>query len=474
MRDRLARPSLGSAAGLCLAAVAASFGLARLSDNSFLTHLATGRLIVDEWHIPHSDPYTFTAHGEPWVVQSWLASLVYGLVDDLAGLGGIRVLMGLLTVGIFAIVWRLSRPAQSLLLRTALAGLVLAVGSNQWDERPLLFGLLALGATVLAGEGALGARWLLPIGWLWVNTHGSFPLGIVYLVVVLVGRWLDKAPAATEVRALRWLAGGVVLGAVNPLGPRILVFPLELLQKQDVLSNVIEWQAPAFRSATDRLFLLQVLLAVLALVRRPTYRSGLVLGVFVAAALLGSRNIAVASLVLVPVLAAAAPEVGTLRSATRGGLARPLAVVGAAALVLVAAVRLDEPHLDLDQYPTGAIELLVESGVDLEEVHLAAPDVVGNLLTHRFGPGQRVFYDDRFDLYPEAVSRDALRLLRGRPSAPRALDRWDVDLVLWRALDPLTTILTVDPAWRELEQPDARWALFCRRGADLGGAAGTC
>ena len=30
--------------------------------------------------------------------------------------------------------------------------------------------------------------------WLWVNVHGTFSLGFGYLVVHLIGRWLDGAP----------------------------------------------------------------------------------------------------------------------------------------------------------------------------------------------------------------------------------------------------------------------------------------
>ena len=63
-----------------------------LEINSFLTHLATGRLIIETGAVPSADPYTFTGYGEPWVVQSWLVSLLYGVVERMSGFGGIRVL----------------------------------------------------------------------------------------------------------------------------------------------------------------------------------------------------------------------------------------------------------------------------------------------------------------------------------------------------------------------------------------------
>ena len=295
--------------------------------------------------MPTVDPFTFTAHGTHWVVQSWLASVLYRAVDELAGGNGLRILMGLLTAAIFAVVWRLTRPTNGILVRAGIGALVLGVSAGQWSQRPLLIGLLALVLTVLAAEGGLDPRWLLPLGWLWVNSHGSFPLGLGYLVLLIIGRRLDGHSSVVEQRCLRWLAGGVALGAINPLGPRVLVFPLQLLQRQDVLRHVIEWQAPTFRGMGDRLFLVEIGLAILALVRRPTYRSGLIVVVFLAAALLGQRNVPVAALVLVPVLAAAWPDVGSLRSEAGGLPARAGTVLALAVVVLVGVARVARSRL---------------------------------------------------------------------------------------------------------------------------------
>ena len=431
-------------------------------------------MIVDTGHIPRSDLYTFTAPGRGWVVQSWLASTIYGAVDDVAGLVGVRLLMGLLTFLLFAAVWRLARSVNGAVVKVGIVGLCLAVGAGEWSERPLLFGLLFLALTVLAGSGGLDPRWLLPIGWVWVNTHGSFPLGLVYLGVELVGRRLDGDLSAVEQRCLGWLAGGVALGALNPLGPRILLFPAELLQRQDILQEVIEWQAPSFQSFGQRIFLLQVALAVVALVRRPRYRHAFVLAVFVAAALLGQRNIPVASIVLVPLMAEAWTDVGGLRVHTRSGLASLLAVVGVVAVALSLTVRLGDDDLDLEAYPVAALDHLEDHHVDLEEVRLAAPDRVGNLIELRDGPGRRVFFDDRFDMFPERLSEDVLTLTHGGPGAKDVLDRYDIALVLWQRQQPLATILEGDPAWRLLYDRDERWVLLCRVGADIGGDLGGC
>jgi hypothetical protein len=68
------------------AAVAgARLGFRPISDNSTLLHLRTGLELIRTGHVPHVDPYSFTAPGHRWVVQSWLASLMYGAAYRVGG-----------------------------------------------------------------------------------------------------------------------------------------------------------------------------------------------------------------------------------------------------------------------------------------------------------------------------------------------------------------------------------------------------
>ncbi len=312
--------------GGVVAFVGLLIGLGPLDDNSFLTHLATGRLIWDTHHIPHHDPYSFTAFGHPWVVQSWLASVFYGAADKWWGPAGVLLVVAAVATTVAALVWTLTRPARSLISRVLIVGPLLIIGADGgWVERPLLFGLLSLCLVLLAAEGRLDPRWLVPTMWLWVNTHGSFPLGLVAVGLMAIGRRLDHESPTTEVRALKWAAVGTLVGAVNPLGPRLLVFPIELLRRQDILSNVVEWQAPKFVHVGQRAFLVLLLVAIVAVVRRPSWRAALPLVVFTAASLLGARNVVVASIVFVPGLARGLADIGTVTGEERRTIFRPMA-----------------------------------------------------------------------------------------------------------------------------------------------------
>ena len=461
------------AVGLVLALGGLVVGLRPLTDNSFFTHLATGRIILGSGSIPSVDPYTFTAYGEPWVVQSWLASWLYATVERFGGADGLRLLMGCTFAAVTAIGWLLVRAADGVVARLGLGVLFVAVGGELWAERPLMLGLVAFGCTMLAAEGRLDRRWLIPIGWIWVNVHGSFPLGIVFLVAAAIGARVDGQRPVHELAALRWLAMGIAVGAVGPLGLRALVFPLELLERQRVLSHVIEWRAPTFDMFSQRMFLVQLILAIIMLARRPSYRAGVVLAVFTASALLGSRNLTIASMAMLPAMAGSLAGLGTLKGAQRGRL--PVAVAGLAVIgaMAIGSVRLQDHGYSLASHPIDALAYLQATRVVVDDHRLAAPDVVGNLQELLYGPRGRVFYDDRFDLFADEVSADHLQLVESGPGVRSALDAHEIKLVLWERAAPLSQRLVADPGWRLLYADD-RWLLLCERGVDLGGAVGRC
>jgi hypothetical protein len=149
-----------------------------------------------------------------------------------------------------------------------------------------------------------------------------------------------------------------------------------------------------------------------------------------------------------------------------------LAMVAYFALAVVSATT--GPHFDVSPYPVRILDYLDDHHVDLQSVRMGEPERVGNLLELRNGPRHEVFFDDRFDMFPTQVSRDAFALGDGRPRSLEILDDRDIDLVLWPAADPLVTVLGATSDWRILDDADHGWKLFCRVGATLGGTLGTC
>jgi len=443
--------SLGVALGTVFALIGAYVGSGRLSDNSFFTHLATGRIILDDG-VPSVDPYTWHSAGEPWTVQSWLASLIYALLDESVGLLGPRLFHMVLAALVALGTWWLSRYCESLVMRVAVAGLALAAGGFFWVERPLMIGLACFCALwFLTDRGPLWA--IVPLMWVWVNSHGSFPLGVVLVVCLLVGRLMDHGDVRRPWRVVGVTVLGTVVGGVlSPVSGAILVFPLTLLERADQLQAVSEWRSPNFADWGPRLFLVMLLLGLMAARRVGRWELVIPALVFSGAALVGARNVPLAALALTPLLAAGAPVVGSLRATDRSRLGRVLLGLSVGGFALLAISMSTDDHLDLSTYPLTEILALEDEGILPDEgTKVAYRDTVGNYLEYRYGPQQNVFFDDRFDFYSPSTLQDMIDLHNGR-RVLEILDQYDIDVVIWEDETATADQLSTTEGWEK--RPD--------------------
>ena len=454
------RADLVTLIGLSMALVGVGIGARRISDNSFLTHLATGREMVESGFV-RTDRFTWTSVGEPIVIQSWLASLVYGAVDAVAGLWGIRLLMAA-TAGLLAyLAWRLTARSSSVVTRVVIMAPVLLVGLRTWSERPLLLGLVLV-ALVMMLDGRRPALHFV-IGAVWVNVHGSWPLGLVLIAARWAGGRIDRSSDRneSELRALLGLAVGCVVGGVvNPYGPRLLFFPLELLGRSETLSLVAEWKSPTFDLGWTRAFLVLLLLAVGAVSRRSTWRFTLPMLLFVAAALVSRRNIPVAVLVMLPVLAQGLPGLGRLDGSRTSPAIRMATGVAAALVLLLPLIGTSGPHFDGGRYPEAAVDAMEEAGLSPELVNTVHPDFVGNYLGLRYR-GPTAWIDDRFELHPRELVADYVVLLEAEPAWREVLARHDAEVVIWPSDAPLTELVRDIDGW-PVVFADEDWSVLCR------------
>jgi hypothetical protein len=445
-------------------------GLSRLSDNSFFWHLQTGRWILDHG-IPRRDIYSFTAQGTPWVAQSWLAEVLYGALDRTVGPFGIRLLGALTGALVAGLAYRLAlRLAQDRLVAMGLTLAAVGASFTLWSSRPLFLGILALMGLlwiVEVPDSRLGRRPVVAIPvllWLWANLHGTFALGFVYLGLHLAGRWLEGSVPwrGREGQLFRGAALAGALCLVNPYGPALLLFPVQLLQRGDILRRVTEWRSPEFRSIQGLTFAvwLAVFVACLALGRsRPTKRDVLVSVPFLLLALWAQRNIALAPLVGLPVAARAVARAAA-RPDAPGRLNRPVAglVIALGALwTWQAAVT---PDFAFDSYPVKAMRFVDSRG--LIGKRLMSDDAWGGYTILRWWPRQPVFVDDRYDMYPKEITRDFIRFSDGDRRWRKILERYRIDVVVWPRGATVVQLLEADPAWQPVHR-DKVAVVFVRR-----------
>ncbi len=100
-------------------------------------HIRTGEMILRTRRLPHSDPYSFTRAGQPWLAWEWLSDVLMGFIHQTRGLTGVAMFYGL---AIAAGVWLWFRlnwdVGGNFLLACALASPMLSTCNLHWLARP--------------------------------------------------------------------------------------------------------------------------------------------------------------------------------------------------------------------------------------------------------------------------------------------------------------------------------------------------
>jgi hypothetical protein len=446
-------------------------GIARLSDNSFFWHLRTGELILDSG-VPHHDPFSYTAHGTPWVAQSWLAELLYGVLDRVGGPFAVRLLGGLVGVAISVLVFRLAlrlagEPGRAALLSIA----ALAPLYTLWSVRPLVIGVLFLVVLlwmVEVPESWVGRRPLLALPvlfWLWANVHGSFALGFAYLGLHVTGQWLcGRRPWEGRERTL--VIGTLVAFAVtfaNPYGIDLVAFPIDLLSRGEVLRDVVEWSSPSFATIRGQAFALWVMVFALVVLRgrRGVTRRDLLVAIpFVLLGFWALRNIVVAPLVGLPIAARlVARQPALRRESISPHIGRTIAGLIGLIIVAVGIRAATWPDFRLSLNPVRALHSLEEEG--LLGRKLLTDDSDSGYVILRYWPEQKVFLDDRFDMYPVETIEDFSTVSNVERGWPRVLEKHDVEVVIWERSRPLARAMRLQDGWHVVYR-DATWITFVR------------
>ncbi len=450
-------------------------GVRPIGDNSMFTHLRTGIDAVAGNGIPRIDPYSFTAGGKPWTVQSWLPEWTYGWAHSLGGYRLVVIEQALLCATLAWLIYRLARAGSP--LRTTLAALVaIGIGAPYWSPRPLLFGLIAMALLVTVVERRRSPWLLVPIVYLWVQSHGSFPLGLAWLGARAFGQWLEWRDWPDDtMRYIGAFVVGLVVSVVNPLGARLLLFPFTIFQKRANFASIIEWRSPDFNGFDGRFALVFLAVALVILARsKVSWRDLVPVVGFLVLSLIALRNLPVAAVVLAPVLGRSLRRTdGSSRSGSTAELTPSRLRLNRVVMVMIilmfaifTASIWSTPPIAAEGYPVAAVTYLDEHGLLVAPHVLAEQDFVGNYLTLRFGRRVPVFIDDRYDMYPADVAKDYRTLKAGGAEALSLLDRYKIDVVLWNREQPLTTVLAVTGAWTQVFR-DGDWVVY-RRTSTMG------
>lgn len=480
--------------GLLLAAIlvlAVAAFVQPMFDPDFWWHLRVGLDILAAG-VPQHNFYTYTAAGHVFITQEWGTEALFGLLYPRAGMLPILLLFGLVTWAGFAVgLVRAHRPGGRLGV-LAVGGALWVLSSLQiWGPRSqtFTFTFAALLVWLLdrhRRRGGPAILWAVPLVCVWGNLHGGFVFGLgVFLVVVVAEAAANRSPgddavlAGARVPWARWRLRAATLGLaalaamVNPNGPAVYRYPLELLSSHVAQQVLQEWQSPDFHSHAMWPFLVLLVTTLLVASRagRTHLADWLLAGAGLVLALYAVRNIPLFGLLALPLwvdgagawvaawrgdrrVRAAAP--GRVEGGRRARAATAAVALAAVALVtavrVTAVVRSPENDPGSSAYPEAVARLLCAG----PPARVLAPYGSSGWLLYQLDPRQprgrgcrpdRVFIFGEVNVVGPRVLAGYLTAVAGGPGVPRLLARTRTTLVWQPRGSPLAWRLAADPGW---------------------------
>ena len=444
-------------------------------------HIKVGATLLSTHRWPTVDPYSFTARGNPWIAYEWLGDLLLAATEGAWGLRGLMALDLVLAAAILLALYALTtlRCGKSKAAFVACAVLLPMVYPS-CSLRPQMLGYFFLVLTLIVLErfrqGHTGALWLLPPLFLvWVNTHGSFVLGLLALGVYWASGLVDIHWGGLASRL--WTSGerlrlelaallSLMALTITPYGTAPCLYPVNMAFSQPInVGNIQEWQSMIFGEFFGKLFLALLLGFLLAQVTlRPTWRLEELVLFFagVVAACLHVRFILVFVPFCAPLLAVVAahwipPYKPAKDKYALNGLLMAVVIAG---IVGTFPSRAKLEGIMEEKWPVKAVAYL--------KLHPAPRPMYNNYgyggyLIWQLDGQNKVFIDGRADIYERVgVLSDYLSISRLAPTAPFLLDAYNIQSCLIARDEALATLLANSPQWQKV-YGDNLSVLFVRK-----------
>ena len=252
--SRYLRPATGLFLGVWLVLMIG--GRSRFfQDPGTFWHVAVGDRLIDRGFFD-TDPYTYTFAGERWIPHQWLGEGAMAVVHRALGFDGLLLATATLLATVFAgLGVRLLRCGLHPSLVAVLIAGAVAASAGHFHVRPHLATIAGMAVFMVFLTDVENGRipiprlaWLMPVTWLWANTHGGILGGLATFALVAFG-WTANWRLGRESPVTSWgdvgklTALGLGCGAVCFLNPYFEGLPrswVEIYQMSSLPSIIKE------------------------------------------------------------------------------------------------------------------------------------------------------------------------------------------------------------------------------------------
>lgn len=448
--------------------------------------LKTGEVISQLQVVPKIDIFSYTARGQPWINHEWLASVVFYLLYSWGGFSILYVFKTIVIISAYLI------AAKSALERTrgdftsvGLAGLIMVLisgGDLYFDVRAYLFTYLLLASSIyILQRGYYGKNpqilyLMVPLTFLWVNTHGGFILSYVlqalYLVVNLsiilsekyrsggfknLLKGAGKSSSGEEkiknekqginhrCRPLRQggltLLFSIAIGFINPYGLEIFYYPFSFLGRSFYREHLIEWIPPDYLGVNLLLTITVIIVSILAIIFHKNLRitDFCVTALFTYFAMTVVRHGVLYSIALIPIVSKIFSILGGKIKPQVFGEKDSLKKLSITASIIVfiltiilffnfiSTVNLERLNMERELFPVGGVKFLQLNPLP---GRMYNPYEWGGYFIWKLYPDYMVFIDGRANtVYPESIYRESILSMSGDAGWEKIMDKYNVNFI---------------------------------------------
>lgn len=468
--NRILSFPVAQAALLCVLAVMSA--RSNLNDPDMWWHLRTGQIIASTHSIPASDLFSYTTNHQASVPQEWLSQLSMYTLFKLGGFSGVAVWLCVAGALLFVSGYLLCCAYTSNPKIGFLGGLTIWMFSTVgFAPRPQMIGYLFLSLELLLIHlgRTRNPKWFfsLPILFaLWVNSHGSFMLGLVVAAIFLGASFMPFRAGLLVSRA--WAPGvrKVYIAAVamlplallcNPVGIRQILYPVDTLINQPIgLAQVLEWQPLRLVDARGIGLMATIACILIVVIVRQSelmWDELLLLAVGTWLAVSHLRLVFVFGILAAPILCRVLSDFWDGYRAEQDRPWPNLILIAGSVVVAVLAFP-DRANIaqQLDRNnPVGAVAYMKTnqlSGPMLNEY------VYGGYLIWA-APEFPVFVDGRADVFEwTGVLGDFTQWETFQTDPRQLLDKYRISFCLLARKSPMSTVMALLPGWRLAYQDD--------------------
>ncbi len=446
-----------------------------IADPDYWWHLKTGQFILDTHAIPHTDPFSYTKAGYPWITHEWLTEILMYSIYKYLGAGIlILIFSAIITSGFLLAYFRAEKES-----RPYVAGFALFLGAIStaptWGVRPQMISLLLTSLFLFLLDRytqELKIKYLIPIPIImavWVNLHAGFFLGLAIIAIYIIGGLIEILLTEFSIRDKEKIVPPsfrtiitlcVVLGIsaaatlLNPNGFHIILYPFTTLTSQSMQQLIQEWLSPDFHQLEWQPFawLILALIAAGMLGRKAISAPKILLTIVLGyAALRSMRNIPLFAVAVIPILAEQVSSIIKIVKTQKvpGNLIQIGFYIVIAGFCFLTGYRYfqvipEQTKIQAQRFPENAVTWLENNH---PEGRIFNTYGWGGYLIWKLYPEYPVYIDGRADVYGDAFLFEYNSIYHSDPGWEGKLASYNVQIVIIEPGSPLANSLRESSSW---------------------------